>query len=97
MIGSDSLNVADMGADWEAIDNGAGSCFLCMCWLSGILVCLDAHLPGPGGRGEELGLPAGWEALTALGTGEGRGEGVGGVGGYWEEGKNLDFPWGRKP
>ena len=33
----------------------------------GILVCLDAHLPRPGGRGEELQLPTGQETLTALG------------------------------
>ena len=45
VIGPDYLNVADMGTDWEAIDNGAGSCLVCMCWRSGILVCLDAHLP----------------------------------------------------
>ena len=43
--------------------------------LFGILVCLDAHLPGPRGRGEELELPTGWETLTALGDGEGGGEG----------------------
>ena len=41
----------------------------------------DAHLPGPGGRGKELGFPTGQETLTALGNGEGGGEGVGGVGG----------------
>ena len=58
-----------------------------MYWIFGILVCLDAHLPVPGGRGEELGLPTGRETLTALGTGEGGGEGVGGAGGYWEEGR----------
>ena len=58
-----------------------------MDWLFGILVCLDAHLPGPGGRGEELELPTGQETLTALGTGEGGGEGVGGEEGYWEEGR----------
>ena len=58
-----------------------------MYWLFGILVCLDAHLPGPGGRGEELGRPTGQETLTALGTGEGRGEEVGGVRGYWEDGR----------
>ena len=38
-----------------------------MDWLFGILVCLDAHLPGPGGRGEELGFPTGQETLNALG------------------------------
>ena len=58
-----------------------------MYWLFGILVCLDAHLPRPGGRGEELELPTGQETLTALRTGEGEGEGVGGMGGYWEEGR----------
>ena len=57
-----------------------------MYWLSGILVCLDAHLPRPGGRGEELELPTG-KTLTALRDGEGVGEGVGGVGGYSEEGR----------
>ena len=56
-----------------------------MYWLFGILVCLDAHLPGPGGRGEELELPTGQETLTALRTEEGGEEGVGEVGGYWEE------------
>ena len=30
-------------------------------------VCLDARLPGPGGRGRELELPTGQETLTALG------------------------------
>ena len=50
-----------------------------MYWLFGILVCLDAQLPRPGGRGEDLELPTGQETLTALRTGEG-GEGVGGVG-----------------
>ena len=44
-------------------------------------VCLDACLPGPGGRGEELELPTGQETLTALRDGEGGGEEVGGVGG----------------
>ena len=48
---------------------------------------MDAHLPGPGGRGEELELPTGQETLTALRDGEGGGEGVGGVGGCWEEGR----------
>ena len=56
-----------------------------MYWLFGILVCLDAHLPRPGGRGEKLELPTGQETLTALRTGEGGGEGVGGMGGYGEE------------
>ena len=50
-----------------------------MYWLSGLLVCLDGHLPRPGGTGEELELPTGQETLTALRTGEGGGEGVGGV------------------
>ena len=49
-----------------------------MYWLFGILVCLDAHLPRPGGRGEELELPTGQETLTVLRTGEGGGEGVAG-------------------
>ena len=40
---------------------------------------MDTHLPGPGGRGEELELPTGQETLTALGDGEGGGEGVVGV------------------
>ena len=48
-----------------------------MYWLFGILVCLDAHLPRPGGREEELELPTGQETLTALRTGEGGGERVG--------------------
>ena len=48
-----------------------------MYWLFGILVCLDAHLPRPGGRGKELELPTGQETLTALRTGDGRGEGLG--------------------
>ena len=52
-------------------------------------VCLDTHLPGPGGRGEELELPTGQETLTALEDGEGGGEGVGGVGGCWEEGRKC--------
>ena len=47
-------------------------------------VCLDTHLPGPGGRGEVLELPTGQETLTALRDEEGGGEGVGGVGGCWE-------------
>ena len=42
---------------------------------------MDAHLPGPGGRGEELELPTGWKTLTALREGEGGGEGVGWRGG----------------
>ena len=51
------------------------------------LVRMDSHLPGPGGRREELELPTGQETLTALRDGEGGGEGVGGVGGCWEEGQ----------
>ena len=47
---------------------------------------MDTHLPGPGGRGEELELPTGQETLTALRDGEGGGEGVVGVGRCWEEG-----------
>ena len=58
-----------------------------MYWLFGILVCLDAQLARPGGSGEELELLTGQETLTALRAGEGGGEGVGGVGGYWEEGR----------
>ena len=50
-------------------------------------VCLYTHLPEPGGRGEELELPTGQETLTALRDKEGGGEGVGGVGGCWEEGR----------
>ena len=68
-----------------SLDEGSydtGSCFVCMYSLFGILVCLDAHLPRPGGRGEELELPTGQETLTALRTGEGVGE----MGGYGEEG-----------
>ena len=38
-------------------------------------------------EGEELELPTGWETLTALGDGEGGGKGVGGVGGFCEEGR----------
>ena len=55
--------------------------------IFGILACLDNHLPGPGGRGEELELPTGLETLTAFRAGEGGGEGVEGMGGYWEEGR----------
>ena len=62
-----------------------------MYWLFGILVCLDAHLPRPGGSGEELELPTGQETLTALRTGEGGGEGVGEMGGYWEERRKWKF------
>ena len=62
-----------------------------MYWLFGILVCLDAHLPSPGGRGKELELPTGQETLTALSDGEGGGEGVGVVGEYWDEGRKWKF------
>ena len=68
-----------------------------MDWLFGILVCLNAHLPGPGGRGEKLELPTEQEILTALRTGEGGGEGVGGgkgvggVGRYGQEGSKWKF------
>ena len=57
-----------------------------MYWLFGILVRLDAHLPGPGGRGEELGFPTGQETLTALGNGKGVGRGAGW---YWENKKKF--------
>ena len=60
-------------------------------WIFGILFSLDAHLPRPGGSGEELELPTGQETLTALGTGDGGGEGVGGAGVYWEEGRKWKF------
>ena len=42
---------------------------------------MDSHLPWTWGGGQELELPTGQETLTALGDGEGGGEGVGGVGG----------------
>ena len=48
-----------------------------MHWLFGSLVCLDAHLPRPGWRGEDLGLPTGQGTLTALRTEEGGGGGEG--------------------
>ena len=54
-------------------------------------VGLDAHLPGPGGRGEELELPTGRETLTAIGDGEGGGEGVGEWEGVGRRGGNGDF------
>ena len=38
---------------------------------------MDTHLPGPGGSGEELELPTGLEALTALRDEEGGGGGGG--------------------
>ena len=62
-----------------------------MYWLFGILVCLDAHLSRPGGRGEELELPTGRETLTALGTGEGGGEGVGEWEGIGRRGGSGNF------
>ena len=63
-----------------------------MDWRFGILACLDAHLPEPGGRGEDLGFPTGQETLTALGNGEGGGEGVGewdGIGRRGGSGKSV--------
>ena len=62
-----------------------------MYWLFGILVCLDAHLPRPGGRGEELELPTSQETLTALRTGEGGGEGLGEMVGSGEEARKWKF------
>ena len=52
---------------------------------------MDTHLPGPGGRGEELELPTGQETLTTLRDGEGGGEGVGEVGGVGRRGGNGNF------
>ena len=43
------------------------------------------------GLGEELELPTGQENLTALRTGEGGGEGFGGMGRLWEEGRKWKF------
>ena len=51
----------------------------------------QSSAPRPGGRGEELELPTGQETLTALRAGEGGGEGVGGMGGYGEEGRMWKF------
>ena len=48
-----------------------------MDWLCGSLVCLDAHLPRPGWRGEDPGLPTGQGTLTALRTRKGGGGGRG--------------------
>ena len=62
-----------------------------MYWLFGILVCLDAHLPGPGGRREEFELPTGQETLTALRDGEGGGKGVGEREGVGRRGGNGNF------
>ena len=53
-----------------------------MFWIFGILFSLYAHLPRPGGRGEELELPTGQETLTALRAGLGGREGVAGMGVY---------------
>ena len=52
---------------------------------------MDAHLPRPGWKGEDLELPTGQETLTALRTGEGGREGVGEVGGKWEEERRGKF------
>ena len=71
----------------KAIDYDTGTCFLCIYWIFWDPVCLDTHLPEPGGREEELELPTGQETLTALRDGEGRGEGVGGMGVYRDEGR----------
>ena len=57
-----------------------------MYWILALQSVWTLTFPGPGGRREELGLPTGQETLTALGDGEGGGEGVGRVGGWWEEG-----------
>ena len=50
VIGSDSLNVADMGVDWEAIDNGAGSWSACTgflgSWSDWMLTFLDLEGAG---------------------------------------------------
>ena len=46
---------------------------------------MDTHLPGPGGRGDDLELPTGLETLTDLRDKEGGGGG--GVGGCCEEGR----------
>ena len=62
-----------------------------MDWLFGTLVCLDAHLPRRGGRGEELELPTGQETLTALRTGEGGREGVGELGGFGRRGGSTNL------
>ena len=57
---------------------------------------MDTHLPGPGGSGEELELPTGQETLTALRDGEGGGDGVGGMGGCWEEGRKWKLLYFNK-
>ena len=53
------------------------------------LVCLDAHLPRPGWRGEDLGLPTGQGTLTALKTREGGGFGEEEGKGKWGGGGNF--------
>ena len=59
-----------------------------MHWLCGSLASLDAHLPRPGWRREDLGLPTGQGTLTVLQTGKGGGkewevgEGNGSMGGH---------------
>ena len=52
---------------------------------------MDTHLPGPGGRGEELELPTGQETLTALRDKEGGGEGGGEWEGVGRRGRNGNF------
>ena len=46
---------------------------------------MDAHLPRPGWRGEDLGFPTGQCTLTTLRTEAGGVGDVQGVGGKWEE------------
>ena len=58
-----------------------------MDWVCGSLVCLDAYLPRPGWRGEDIGLPMGQGTLTALKTREGGGGVVESVGGKLEVGR----------
>ena len=57
----------------------------------GNLVCLDAHVPRPGGRAEDLELPTGQETLTVLRTGERGGEGVGEWEGIGQRGECGNF------
>ena len=52
---------------------------------------MDTHLPGPGGRGEELELATGQETLTALRDKEGGGEGWGEWEGVGKRGVNGNF------